>query len=142
MQVADIMTARVVSVDPYDRLEVVREIFANVRFRHLLVVEERKLVGLLSDRDYFRAISPTLGTEAATAADLSTLEPRVHQIMSRKLITVSANAPLRTVVDKFLNNRISCLPVVNGDREAEGIVSWRDVMTLLKSRNKVLAAFA
>ncbi|MEO0424927.1 MAG: CBS domain-containing protein [Pseudomonadota bacterium] len=142
MQVADMMTARVVSVDPYDRLEVVREIFANVRFRHLLVVEERKLVGVLSDRDYFKAISPTLGMEAATAADAATLEPRVHQIMTRKLITVSANAPLRTVVDKFLNNRISCLPVVNGDREPEGIVSWRDVMKLLKSRAKALEAFA
>lgn len=141
VQVSDIMTARVVSVDPYDRLEVVREIFANVKFHHLLVVEERKLVGVLSDRDYLRAISPTLEREAVTDKDRVTLAPRVHQIMSRKLITVTSTMPLRTVVDKFMNNRISCLPVVDGDQQPQGIVSWRDVMKLLKHKARVREAF-
>ncbi len=132
MQVSDIMTARVVSVDPYDRLGLVREIFNNVGFHHLLVVEKRKLVGVLSDRDFFKAISPMLGRAAARPRDEATLERRVHQIMSREVVTVRSATPLSEVVDTFLAHRISCLPVINDDREPQGIVSWRDLLSLLK----------
>lgn len=127
MQVSDIMTRRLVTVAPYDRLALVRTIFDNVAFHHLLVVERRRLVGVLSDRDYLKAISPKIGFEAATDRDLATLDQRVHQVMGRDLVTLGPAAGVAEAVACFLAHRISCLPVVDDERRPLGILSWRDI---------------
>src|SRR3981081_2500800 len=89
MTLGEIMTARIVTVEMDDRLEVVKDIFDTMRFHHLLVVDEhKKLSGVLSDRDLLRALSPYVGSATETARDLATLNKRVHQIMTRQPITL------------------------------------------------------
>jgi acetoin utilization protein AcuB len=123
------MTTRVVTVEMDDRLEVVRQIFDRLNFHHLLVVDERKkLVGVVSDRDLLKALSPHVGTAAETARDLATLNKRVHQIMSRTLFTLHPHAAVDEAVQLFLGQRISCIPIVDDEFKPVGILSWRDVM--------------
>ena len=62
---------------------------SRAHFRHLLVLEEGELVGVISDRDLFRAISPYLGSEAEMSRDTETLTKRAHQIMTRQPITIA-----------------------------------------------------
>jgi acetoin utilization protein AcuB len=129
MALSDIMTARVVSVEMDDRLEVVKEIFDSMNFHHLLVVDERKrLSGIVSDRDLLKALSPYVGSTAETARDLATLNKRVHQIMSRHPITLHPESSIADAVRLFLAHRISCIPVVDEEFKPVGIVSWRDVL--------------
>ena len=71
MTLGDIMTAWIVPVEMDDRLEVVKVIFDTVNFHHLLVLDEnKKLGGIVSDRDLLRALSPYVGSAAETARDL------------------------------------------------------------------------
>jgi acetoin utilization protein AcuB len=129
MQVRDIMTVRVVTVEMDDRLDVVKQIFDSLNFHHLLVVDERKrLSGVVSDRDLLRALSPYIGGVAETARDIATLNKRVHQIMSRKLVTLHPQASIAECVQQFLEHRISCVPIVDADFKPIGIVSWRDAL--------------
>src|SRR5271168_4266559 len=89
MALSTIMTARIITVEMDDRLEVAKEIFDTMHFHHLLVVDDRKkLSGIVSDRDLLRALSPYVGSVSETNRDLATLNKRVHQIMSRHLITL------------------------------------------------------
>ena len=128
------MTARVVTVDMDDRLEVVKEIFDTMNFHHLLVVDEhKKLSGVLSDRDLLRALSPYVGSVAETARDLATLNKRVHQIMSRHPLTLRPHSSVAEAANLLLENRISCVPIVDGDFMPVGIVSWRDLLKALIS---------
>jgi acetoin utilization protein AcuB len=63
MKLGEIMSTRVVTVEFDDSLATVKEIFDSLRFHHLLVVgSDRKLCGVISDRDLLRAISPYVGT--------------------------------------------------------------------------------
>jgi acetoin utilization protein AcuB len=129
VNVGSMMTTRVVTVEMDDRLEVVRQIFDRLNFHHLLVVDERKkLVGVVSDRDLLKALSPHVGTAAETARDLATLNKRVHQIMSRTLFTLHPHAAVDEAVQLFLGQRISCIPIVDDEFKPVGILSWRDVM--------------
>jgi acetoin utilization protein AcuB len=129
MEVRDIMTVRVVTVEMDDRLDVVKQIFDNLHFHHLLVLDERKrLSGVVSDRDLLRALSPYIGGVAETARDSATLNKRVHQIMSRKLVTLQPQASIAECVQQFLEHGISCVPVVDPDFKPIGIVSWRDAL--------------
>ncbi|HEY0748544.1 MAG TPA: CBS domain-containing protein [Steroidobacteraceae bacterium] len=137
MDVGSMMTARVVTVEMDDRLDIVREIFDRLNFHHLLVVDaSKKLVGVVSDRDLLKALSPNVGSVAETARDLATLNKRVHQIMSRTLFTLHPHAAVNEAVQLFLDQRISCIPIVDDAFKPVGILSWRDVMKSLLTANK------
>ena len=132
MELRSIMTARVVTVEADDTLEVVKRIFDAMKFHHLLVVDPGKtLCGVISDRDLLRALSPYVGTASENARDTATLRKRVHQIMSRKPLTLPPEASVTDAINLFLTSRVSCIPIVDPHLKPVGIVSWRDVLKTL-----------
>jgi acetoin utilization protein AcuB len=137
MDVGSIMTTRVVSVEMDDRLDVVKKIFDTLKFHHLLVLDTGgKLKGVVSDRDLLKALSPYVGSATENARDIATLNRRVHQIMSRNLITVHPDASIPEAIKLFLEQRISCIPVIDEGLKPVGILSWRDILkTLLAGQN-------
>ena len=132
MTVEKIMNARVVTVEMDDNLKTIKEILDNVKFRHLLVVEDGKLQGVISDRDVLLAVSPNIGTKAETSRDLATLRKRAHQIMTRTPLTLKSTASVLDAVFLFNRNPISCIPIVNDSNEPVGIISWRDILKLVE----------
>jgi len=131
--VSSVMTIHLVTVGLDDPLAVVNEIFEKAHFHHLLVVENNKLCGVISDRDLFKALSPNLGTIAEKQSDAATLNKKVHQIMSRKLVFLNGNASVREALELFHTHEISCIPVVDEKNKPLGILSWRDVFKLLNT---------
>ena len=130
MTVGSIMSGKVVTVGMDDSLETVRALFEQVRFHHLLVVGEKwRLLGVISDRDLLKAVSPFVDTLSETTRDRATLEKRVHQIMSRKPITVSRETSIADAAALLLEEGVSCLPVTSPEGEVEGIVTWKDLLT-------------
>jgi acetoin utilization protein AcuB len=118
---------RTVSLD--DSLRLVRQVMAAERIRHVVVVDEGIVVGLVSDRDVLGALSPTADNERiARPADVATLEKRVHQIMSRKLVSVGPATPVTEAARLMLEHRINCLPVVDGRGRCAGVVTSVDVL--------------
>lgn len=126
--VEEIMSRHVVSVDMDDTLKDVREIFEHVRFHHILVMENGRLAGVISDRDLLKAVSPYANTQSEHPRDAATLRKRAHQIMTRKPITIAVDASVLEGIRSFTDNRISCLPVLNRDGSVAGILTWRDIL--------------
>jgi acetoin utilization protein AcuB len=134
MTVRDIMSRRVATVALDDRLHVVKQIFDSSRFHHLLAVEDDgTLYGVVSDRDLLRAMSPFIGSIVETGRDLATLDKAVHQIMTRKPITLRPEASIADAIRVFLEHPVSCIPIVDEHFKPVGIVSWRDVLKSLPS---------
>lgn len=127
-----IMSTPVVSVEMDDKLSLVNTLFEQTSFHHLVVVENNKLVGIISDRDLFKALSPTVGTVAETSADLAMLNRRAHQIMSRNPVHLKQQDDVSKAVIAFRDNKVSCLPVVNEQHVPVGILSWRDIIKALE----------
>jgi acetoin utilization protein AcuB len=134
MNVAQIMSKQLVTVELDDKLSTVKEIFDNAHFHHLLVVDGGKLIGVVSDRDLFKAISPNIGTGRTTDQDLATLNKRVHQIVTRKPIILSPTASAADAAAVFLDHKISCIPIVDENNVAVGILSWRDIFKMILHR--------
>jgi acetoin utilization protein AcuB len=99
-------------------------------------VEGNKLVGVISDRDVLKAISPFIGTLSEHTHDLVTLNKKAHQIMNHKPITVFNDTSLHAAATIMLNNNISCLPVVSPEGGIEGIVTWKDILRYYVKVNK------
>ena len=133
MTLEKIMSKSVVTVEMDDSLEMVKEIFDNAHFHHVLVVGSGKLFGVISDRDLLKALSPNIGTIAETSKDALILNKKAHQIMTRKPVTLAPNAGIYDAVKIFNNNNISCIPVVDDEHNLVGLISWRDILKVLES---------
>ena len=131
MQLKDIMQPKVVTVTADGSLWEVKMLFENTKFHHLLVTDDKKLVGVVSDRDYLKAASPKLNQQATTAADGATLNQRVSSIMSTQLKTLAAEDSILDAITLFNQANISCIPIVDHDMNIKGIISWRDIMKLM-----------
>lgn len=131
MLIKEIMTTRVATVSMDDRLGVIKEIFEQAHFRHLLVLEDEVLMGVISDRDLLRALSPYLDTDAEMNRDTETLNRRAHQIMSRQPITIAADRSLQEAARVMLEQHVSCLPVLEKGALV-GILSWKDLLRVMR----------
>jgi acetoin utilization protein AcuB len=134
MIVQDLMTKRIVTVELDDKLAMVKDIFEHMHFHHLLVIDGGRLIGVISDRDLLKALSPNIGTSTESYKDTATLNKRVHQIMTRDPITLRPDASLQDAVNVFNSHSISCIPVVDDDDRPIGILSWRDILRVLAAK--------
>ena len=133
------MSQPVVTVTLDDTMSMVKDIFENAKFHHLLVVEKEILYGVISDRDLLKAISPFIGTYQEKAHDKFTLNKKVHQIMTRKPITLTPTDNVHEAISLFNKHSISCIPILNEKGGPVGIVSWRDIFqTIEVNYNKKL----
>jgi acetoin utilization protein AcuB len=128
MKIEDIMSKPLVTVEMDDSLSIVKHIFDNTRFHHLLVIDSELLVGVISDRDLLKNVSPNIGTAAETTRDIETLNKKAHQIMSRNLLTLKQSASINEAITLFNEHSISCIPIIDSAGKAIGIVSWRDIL--------------
>lgn len=134
MFVSEFMSTRLVTVEMDDRLSVVKEILENLKIHHLLVIESQKVFGVISDRDLYKALSPNIGTMTETLKDVATLNKRVHQIMSRQPIVLTANATIDEAIAVFSAHTISCIPIVDDAMKPIGIVTIRNILNILNKR--------
>ncbi len=110
----------------------VRERFARFGFHHLLVLEKGRLVGVISDRNLLRNVSPFLGRDLAERSqDLATLNRRVHQVMTRQPVVARPDMPIEAAARLILDKDISCLPVADEHLHPLGIVTWKDLLAAL-----------
>jgi predicted transcriptional regulator len=127
--VRDIMQHKIVTVSAGDRLSTVEDIMTLGGVRHMPVVSEGKLVGVVSERDLLRMSLSSL-TEA-TASDhqrafLMTVE--IAGVMSAPAITIEPDSTIREAARVMAERKIGCLPVVKPPRTLVGLITETDVL--------------
>ncbi|MCB1647238.1 MAG: CBS domain-containing protein [Pseudomonadales bacterium] len=128
MNVDKVMTRQVQSISPSQVVADIHLIFRNAAYHHLPVLDEGRLVGIISDRDLSRCLSPFLDTSNERPEDRAQLNIAVRDIMSTDIVTVDSTTSVETASILLLENRISCLPVVTHDLQLEGLLTWKDIL--------------
>ncbi len=131
MAVSDIMTKSLITVSPADTVDVMRKKLHEFPIHHLLVVDNGRLVGVISDRDILKTLSPYVGTKVESEKDTFTLKRKAQQIMTRHPITIAPNATIQKAAKTLVDNNISILPVVDNNNIPIGVLSWKDVLRFL-----------
>lgn len=131
VSIAQVMKATPICVSMDTRLEEVRNLLEKHGFHHLPVLDGEELVGIISDRDILRLLSPFLDTAAEMTRDLEILNKAAHQVMTRQPICVTLDDSLNKVIEWMTSASISCMPVLDKGRLV-GIITWRDLVALLK----------
>ena len=123
-----IMQREFASVRSDERLDFVDDVMALGRVRHMPVVDDGKLVGVVTQRDL-------LAASLSRVLDFDRQERRtflrsvdVKEVMAGRPITVAPNATLAEAAALLLRHKIGCLPVVGPGGEALGLVTETDLL--------------
>jgi CBS-domain-containing membrane protein len=123
--VADIMTAKVLTLSVDHKVKDALELFSKNSIQHVPVIdpETNELLGIVSDRDLLRHAPRFLGTLVEGDNDQRALNTNLSQLMTRKPIHTSRSATLLDGVSLMLDNHIDCLLVYDDPKELHGIVT-------------------
>ena len=128
MMVSEIMTTEVKTASMDDTLGEIRKIFESNHIHHIPIVQDGRLVGIVSDRDVLKALSPHVDTVRADNRALNTLKKKAHQIMTRRVITISPEDTVEEASVIMLEKKFSCLPVLERTGAIVGIVTKTDLL--------------
>ena len=115
------------SVSPQDSVFSALQVLADRDVGALMVMDNGKLVGVFSERDYTRKIA---------LSGRSSKDTKVEDIMTSQVLTVTAKTRTRDCMALMSQKKIRHLPVMDGDR-AIGMISIRDIMDDIISDHEV-----
>ncbi len=131
MRVAELMTSKVFTVEAHDLIDRVFFLIHYEKVRHLPVVEKGKLIGIVSDRDLYKALGPKSNSNAVEAnkdnTQLHVVSQKVAHIMHRGVYTVTPETLASEAASMMAEHRIGALPVVEKDKLV-GILSATDIL--------------
>lgn len=134
MFIADYMTADPLTITADTLIPEARRLLDDNHFRHLPVIdEEKKLIGVVTDRDIRSAYPSSIIDDQTYRKIFETVAATpVSQIMSTNCSCVSIEATLDDALMVFDRDKVGALPVVTEDDVVIGIFSMRDLTAAYK----------
>ena len=130
MQVSDFMIRDVFTAAPDETLREAVLKMNDHNVRHLPVVEDGMLLGILSERDIrLHAVA----VRGETEPEFLRLDDAVSSVMSDSPIVVAPDLEVQQLLDVFIEEKVGAVPVVSPDRELLGIVGYLDLLAFLRS---------
>lgn len=125
MKLHEIMSTEVTTIAATADAAAARTVMREHGFHHLVVVQEDKIVGIVSDRDLG-------GAKGGGVPDATS----VAQLMSAEIVTAGPNTAVKEAAAKMRGQVVGCLPVVDHG-QLVGIVTIADLLELLMQGVKV-----
>lgn len=131
--ISRIMTRKPETVKPNDTMEDVRRIFEKRGFHHIPVVQEDKLVGLVSYTDYLQLIRSIFDNSQEVRLNEKVLNATVvEDVMTKNILCLSDTDTVENALLIFKANQFHSLPVVNAKHHLVGIITTYDLMKVLE----------
>lgn len=107
-RVMNYMTAHIVSVPPHELIRAAWRLMHEKQIRHLVVMENGRLRGVLSQRDLLAGIT-------WDAAGPQGIQDQVRHIMTTRITTITPESTLAQAALHMTSEKIGALPVADGD---------------------------
>jgi len=130
MEVGDLMTTDVVTLTEDETLAHAQRCMARGRIRHLPVVRDGRLAGLITHRDLLAASFSIFAEVESTEQRRIFATVPVVELMHRDVVTVTSNLGVSQAAQILLENKYGCLPVVDEENRLLGIVTEADFLRL------------
>lgn len=130
VKIREIMSRPVVSVHVDEAFEKVEQKLRDKKIRHLPVVDDfGAIVGLITQRDLFRTISPHRNDEGGFVYDPAMLRDFVlrHQ-MTKDPYTLTSVDPVSKALQVMIQSKYGCIPITDENKKLVGILTSRDVL--------------
>jgi CBS domain-containing protein len=132
--ISTIMTREVVTLKSTDTLEMAEHLFKTKKIRHVPIIKEKRIIGILSYTDLLRISFADAFSEDTHDVDTSVYTLfSIEQVMARNVVSVTSATTIKEVAEIFAVKEFHALPVVDDGRLA-GIVTTTDIIKYLLSQ--------
>ena len=142
MKVKELMQTNVFTVTPDDKVDRVFFLIHYEKIRHLPVVEKSRVVGIVSDRDLYKALGPRTRSRVVAKDDAKTslyvIPKRVKHMMRRGVLTIAPEANVAEAASLMSRRKIGALPVVKRHKLV-GILTSTDLLRAVAKISDELA---
>lgn len=130
--VREIMMGSPVTLKPEDTLDLANDVISLGRIRHIPVLADGRLVGLLSERDLIGAAANQIFglKQKSKSALLKTV--LIKDIMKKKVVTVTPDTPIKDAAHLMATKKIGCVPVVT-EGALVGLLTTTDILRYVES---------
>lgn len=134
MNAFDLLSELPITIEPNASIDQAVQRMEEHRIRHLPVVQDSEVLGMVSDRDILLVVGQEGHTERTAQEDPTTagdanqpVPARIEQIMSAPVRTVGSGLNLDRIVELLISHKFSALPVV-GDEGLLGVITKTDLL--------------
>ncbi|MDI6798776.1 MAG: CBS domain-containing protein [Candidatus Aenigmarchaeota archaeon] len=120
MLIKDVMNRNVIATKPGVSVREAAKIMSKYHIGSLVVLEENKIIGILTEGDILRKV---------IAQDKDLDETKIREIMTQKVVTINSDKTIEDAVNLMMENRIKKLPVVDDDKLV-GVITASDIMVV------------
>ena len=111
------------------------------KIRHLPVLQDGRLVGIISDRD-IRRVLPSPATSLSVWEIRHLLDKlTVSEVMTYFVMTTAPDCPVTEAVGRMLGHKVGALPVIE-DRRVVGILTRTDILRAFRRLHAELSVVA
>ena len=129
-----IMTAPVITLKKNDSLEKAENLFKKHHIRHIPIVTDNVIVGMLSYTDLLRLSFADFTDHSVEDSDALVYNMfTIKQVMKRNIVTVSTSSSIKDVAEILATEEFHALPVVDNNKLV-GIVTTTDLIKYLLSQ--------
>ena len=129
--VSSIMTKKIVAITLTEDLERAELLFKRHKIRHIPVVSNEVIVGMLSYTDLMRISIAETDDEAGNSIDSIVFNTfKIEQVMAKNVVTVSSETSIKEAAKILAKNEFHALPVVDNG-ELVGIITTTDLLNYL-----------
>jgi CBS domain-containing protein len=132
--ISTIMTREVVTLNSSDTLEMAEHLFKTKKIRHVPIIKEKRIIGILSYTDLLRISFADAFSDDTHDVDTSVYTLfSIEQVMARNVVSVTSATTIKEVAEIFAVKEFHALPVVD-DGKLTGIVTTTDIIKYLLSQ--------
>jgi acetoin utilization protein AcuB len=134
--ISTVMTRNVYTLDVGSKLSEVRHALITHEFHHMPIVDDGRVVGMLSWRDLVRAYRDARGDAEASTFGIDELldqNATVEEVMTKKLVTIRENDILDRAIDLIADAHIHSVLVLDANTNLVGIVTDKTIVEFLMS---------
>lgn len=130
--VREIMMGSPVTLKPDDTLDLANDVISLGRIRHIPVVEDGKLVGLLSERDLIGAAASQIFGLKQKSKSALLKSVLIKDVMKKRVITVKPDTLIKEAAHLLAEKKIGCVPVMS-DGSLVGLVTTTDILRYVEN---------
>jgi acetoin utilization protein AcuB len=127
MIVSKRMTANPTTVTSTTTVVDALQLMRDNKFRRLPVVDSGKLVGIVTDRDLREVSASPATTLSVFELNYLLAKMQIKDIMTKKVLTINADATVEEAALVMYNNKIGGLVVVDNNLQVVGILTETDI---------------
>ena len=130
--VREIMMGSPVTLRPEDTLDLASDVISLGRIRHIPIVDDGRLVGIITERDLMGAAAIQIFGLKQKNRSALLKSVAIKEIMKKRVVTAAPDTPIKDVAHLMAEKKIGCVPVVSAGTVV-GLVTTTDILRYVES---------